>query len=404
MEPERFRGREAVDWWLDVRQRQSTSPTGELVVDPGDEGISVFVAGSYQGRGLTTKTGLTPGVYDVYTERLAAPGRVHSVEVRAGEVARLMLDWTFDAALHTGSAVWFTYDSPVDHGERRGPDAGRIATMLDERYAIVIGLASRTEGNYVFGLVVSSSGRVVDNAKVDLDDSSRVEEALRNLAVFLSTRAASAQEVPMPRGAARLDATAAPGPFQPTLPVSRSELGGNDTDSSTAERALAWTSAVGATAALGAGLTYVMLDDGCLADERGPCSHVRRTKAKGLIGLSTGVALSATTGYLMARFGPQAPTVLHPWRWLIGGASVAALAAGTGLIAIHQSECWSYDGDMCNLGPRYRPTLVPGSIVVSAGAVGLGASLWLFLGKEPAVQPMITTSQEGATFGAMGRF
>ena len=165
MEPDRIRGKEAIEWWREVRERQLASPTGTLVVDPGDDGVSVFLQEGYVGRGLTTKAGLPPGTYRVYTERAEVSGRVHSVDVRAGEVTRLVLDWKFDSTLHTGSWVGFAYESPVEHRERRGRDAGRIATLLQEPYAILVGLSSRGDGRYVFGLAVSHPGRCCSAAR-----------------------------------------------------------------------------------------------------------------------------------------------------------------------------------------------------------------------------------------------
>ena len=118
-------------------------------------------------------------------------GRVHSVDVRAGEVTRLVLDWKFDSTLHTGSWVGFAYESPVEHRERRGRDAGRIATLLQEPYAILVGLSSRGDGRYVFGLAVPPSGKVLLSGEVLLDDSADTETILRHFARALSMRGAS---------------------------------------------------------------------------------------------------------------------------------------------------------------------------------------------------------------------
>lgn len=403
MEPDRVRhGTEVVEWWRRVRDRQLAAPTGTLVVDPGDDGVNVFIQESYAGRGITRKE-LAPGSYRVYTERPEATGRVHTVEVRSGETKRLVIDWDFDAALFTGSAVGFSFDSPITHRERRRVYAGRVATTLGEKYAIIVGLSSNSDGHYAFGLAVDRVGTVVVSGEVSLDVPNP-DEALRNFAVLLTTGTTTgvpdkAKHVP---GVSPLDLEADPLPWADHPSVSASSPPHRH---STATVIAAGTSTAGAAAALGVGLWWMKID-GQVNTRDG---SFPTTKWNGVGAVSAGVVLGGVSGYLWARSGVEPPRSLRRWRWVVGGASVAALAGGAALIAIDDPGYSFYNGT-AELNATMRPTLVRGGILATVGAVGLGTYLWLSQSSSPpahdaiTVRPLVNISPESTSIGLMGSF
>lgn len=401
MEPDAGQGREAPEWWNTVRKRLRAGPTGTLVVEPGDEGAIVFIAEAFAGRGLTTKTDLPPATYRVYTERATTMGRVRTVEVRAREVTRVLLDWRFDSSLHTGATVWLSFESAAQHGKHRDAYAGRIAAMARRRYAIVVGLSSRPSGQYAFGLVVDSNGLYRGGAEFLLDDEDPdgTDETLRQLARLLLTPGGPTRRAPVPR-IAPLDRTAALGPWiaRPVVAVAS-----RDHDRSIAGPIAAWASLGAMTATLGAGLYLSAIDEQCTNGAE-QCPHRYTTKREAILGISSGIALSAATGYLWARHGPPPPRALRgSTSWIVGGVSLAAIAGGAALIAIDEPAWELYDGQ-----PRayaiHRPTLLAGSITASVGAFGLATALWGALADEPRIAPIVDVAHGGASFGLAGAF
>ncbi len=404
MEPDRvLDGSEVVNWWRQVRDRQTSAPTGTLVIEPGDPTVNVFVQESYVGRGLVTKAGVPPGLVRVYTERPEGRGRVHLVDVGPGQVQRLVIDWDFDAALYTSSSVGFSFTSPVDHRERRRVYAGRIATMLGEKYAIIVGLSSRSDGHHVFGMLVDRVGTVIVSGEALLDvPAADREQVLRSFAQLLT--AGVRDGAPHVQGVAPLDLDADPLPWadQQLLAAAVPEGRSNGAIG----RALSWSGLGATSAVLGAGLWYMAVD-GTIPDQH--VAYFRTTKDTGIKLVAGGVALSALTGYAWGRTGPPPPRVLAkgPWRWIIGGGSVAALAAGAVLIAYDDPGYSFYDGKP-SMNPTMRPTLVPGGILATVGGLGLGTFLWLSLGspanETSTMVPVVNVSGDGGSLGVMGRF
>lgn len=387
MEPDRLRGKEAVTWWREVRERQLASPTGTLVVDPGDDGASVFLQESYLGRGLTTKTGLPPGTYRVYTERAEVSGRVHPVEVRAGEDTRLVLDWSLDSTLRTGAWVGFEYETPADHQARRSADAGRLATLLHEPYAIVIGLASRDHDRYAFGLTVTPRGKVLVAGQVTLD--ARADEAalLRHLALALTLRDPAAGLVLVP-GVEALDLSAAP------LPWAERPLGLARVDLEQAR--WRWISqltiGVGALGAATSGLVYLMSPDD---DHTSSMYADRKTPA---VGVFVGSSVVIGTGVFL---------YLHESRSLgvttaaLLGAGAAALLSGAMLIATDEDP---YAG-VGTQRMTFRDSAVPGWLLGGAGAALMGAGIWRWtLDRSGTRLPLVRLERGGGILGWTGDF
>jgi hypothetical protein len=348
------------------------------VVDPGDDGVNVFLQEGYMGRGLTTKTGLPPGTYRVYTERAEVSGRVHSVEVRAGEVTRLVLDWRFDSTLHTGSWVGFAYESPTEHRERRAMDTGRVASMLHEPYAIIVGLSSRGSSQYAFGLAVNPSGKVLVSGEVLLDDSTDTDAILRHFALALSMRGASPRSVPV-QGIAPLDLDIDPPPWieRPMVAAAPAAQGRNQTRW---RRVSQLALGIGALGAAASSALYLANPD----DER-------------TIGGFAGSSIVVGSGvYLYLRESRSTSTV-------------TAAMLGTGIAAVLSGAMlYVADEDLNPVGPQqrtYRNTAIHGVIIGSAGVALTGAGIWLLTRERRDSSPPIVFMERGSGFiGWTGHF
>jgi hypothetical protein len=402
-----YYGSDVVRWWAKARSRLTAKGTGTLIVDPGDDGVAIFRNETYVGTGQCTTAGLPPGVYRIYAQKANASGRVYSVEVRPGEITRRTIDWSFDSRLRTGTFVGFVYETAMEHREQRVVHGARIAQAKGVAEAIVIGLASRDDVPYVFGLLVDQSGRVLISGEVLLARSE--EQTERDLRAFAKLLAGERNEKRPIDGVQPLDLASDPLPWTGRpAPVAEAALSHDDSGSpGVAGTVLAWTSLGVSVTALGAGLYLGAIDDGCLAMDDDPCGRIRTTKSAAITAASTGVALSALTGYLWARQRSTEPRVLRGgWVWAAGGLSLAMIATGTGLMAVDERSHLIGD-DGANVGLRaYRPTLEVGAIVTAAGAAGLGFSIYSAMGRDDAATwvPTVSVSDGGAGFGFAGGF
>jgi len=391
MEPSRA-GAEVVLLWRGVRDRLAAEGTGALIVECTDPAAVIFVNLGYSGSRSTTKTDLFRGEYHVFAQAEGVSGRSYSVPVSPGRVSRLEIDWSFDAALRTQPYVGFEFGSSTEHREHRYDYAAKLARRLGKARTAAVGLSKTRWGYALWGFVVDANGRPQREGYVWIHDLSRADEIARGFARYLAgdPRAGDIQTEP----------------FDPTAP--RASL---EQETGTAGPVLAWTSAAATATALGIGLTWMALDETCLepVPDYYSCRRIR-TKTEGIIGVSTGVGLGILSGYLMARSGPQPPRALRDaWRWVIGGASLAALAGGTWLIAIDQPNFSGFTDTGAGIRrPWHRPTLLPGGIATAAGAIGLGTSVWLFLGSSnddaPAITPLVEVTADGTSWGVAGHF
>jgi hypothetical protein len=388
MEPDRTRGKEAVEWWREIRERQLASPTGTLVADPGDDGVSVFLQEGYMGRGLTTKTGLPPGTYRVYTERAEVSGRVHTVEVRAGEVTRLVLNWRFDSTLRTGPWVGFEYESPIEHRERRGMDAGRIASMLHEPYAIIVGLSSRGDGQYAFGLTVNPSGKALVSGEVLLDDSADTDAILRHFALALSMRGASSKAVPV-QGIAPLNLDANPLPWieRPMVASAHAAQG-----RSRWRRVSQVAIGLGALGAVGSSAVYLASPDD---DHTMPTYDDRKTPA---VEVFVGSSIVVGAGlYLYLRESRSTSIVTAAML----GVGTTALLSGAMLYATDEDLYYGSGWQR----KYYRDSAIPGLIVGSAGVALTGVGIWLLMRDHRSTSMPIAFVERGKGFiGLTGNF
>ena len=77
-------------------------------------------------------------------------------------------------------------------------------------------------------------------------------------------------------------------------------------------------------------------------------------------------------------------------------------------MAIDRPEIGIDDMRRRTIIPTYRPTLLLGGLVTTAGALGLGATSYLFLSStsdaDADVAPLVNVSSEGASVGVAGTF
>jgi hypothetical protein len=324
----------------------------------------------------------------VYTERAEVIGRVHSVEVRAGEVTRLVLDWKLDSTLHTGSWVGFAYESPIEHRERRGMDAGRIATMLHEPYAIIVGLSSRGDGQYAFGLAVNPSGKVLVSGEVLLDDTADTDAILRHFALALSMRGAPPRSVPV-QGIAPLNLDANPLPWIERPMVTAFAAQGR--------RQARWRRVsqvaigIGVLGAAGSSALYLASPDD---DHTMPTYDDRKTPAvEAFVGSSIVVGAGV---YLYLRKSRSTSTVTAAML----GAGTTALLAGAMLYAT--DEDLHYEGWQRK---TYRDSAVPGLIVGSAGVALTGVGIWLLTrDRQDTSMPLVLVERGSGLIGWAGQF
>jgi hypothetical protein len=268
-------------------------------------------------------------------------------------------------------------------------------------------LASRESVPYVFGLLVDQAGRVLISGEVLLARSE--QETERDLRAFAKLLAGEHNGKRPLLGVQPLDLESDPHPWsgRPALAIEADRPSVEARGTSPAGPALAWAGVGISVAALGAGIFWATVDDECIAAGDDACGAIRTTKTEAIATVSTGVALSALTGYLWARQRPSERRLLRGgWLWAAGGLSVAMIATGTGLMAIDERSHLLGDDD-AYVGLRtYRPTLEVGAAVTAAGAAALGFYVYSAMGPDDSahLMPALSPSEDGAVLGIVGRF
>jgi hypothetical protein len=391
-------GTDILLWWRKARQKLQKAGTGTLVIDPGDDGVTVWINEAFAGVGVTTKGDLLPGRYRVYTQRAADIGRVHLVDVVPRQITHHTIDWRFDTALRTGAYVGFSFKSAQDHRELRASYAARVAKAAGAKEAIVVGLSSQDGAQLAFGLRVDGEGRVITAGQVLLGRADSAAN-LHALALLLTGQR---QDVD---GLQRLGD---PLPWVDQRPEPAVHPRGAAADAAQTPRAWpAWTAAGLSGAALTAGIIWSVTDSDCVASQTDPCARIRTTKTEAIVASSTGIVLGAATGYLWGRHRrAQRRLVRGRWVWITGAASVGAVAAGTTLMAMG-SRMYQLGEDDTNNGLKpYRSTLLLGGCITAVGAVGLGFSVYSATGRAESVSlmPTVSVGADSAAVGVAGRF
>jgi len=386
-------GTEPVQWWRRARERLLAAGMGTLIIDPDDPGVTSFVNEGYAGQG-TTKVDLLPGTYRVYSHRADVRGRVYTVEVKARQVTRLTIDWGFDAALHTGRWVGFTFDSAEANRAFRAQFAIQMGKVNGERDVVVVGLSSKEDGQYAYGVTFAADGSVRASGEVRLGEKDSTQR-LRNLARLLTGDRAVA-------GVDSFDATAAPAAWVDQIPAMKRDTNKRDDNSTTV--ALPLASAGVAAVALGVGLRWMAMDETCDNDS---CSKVHTSKREGIAAVSVGVLATGAAGYLWGRHRHNEGRLLHGGlAWATGAFSATSLVVGATLIALDEPKYTVRDGNLVEARATERPSLLIGGLVTSASAIVLGFSIYSAMGPfdGKSIAPTLNVSGDGAIAGLAGRF
>jgi hypothetical protein len=391
-------GTQPVQWWKEARARLLSKGTGTLIIDPGDPGVTSFVNGVHVGQG-TLEIKLPPGPCHVYSHRADVRGRAYLVEVAAKKVTRLGIGWKFDTFLRTTDrAVWFSLNSPEENRELRAMLAAELkAKMPGQEEVIVVGFATTEDGDqYAYGLTFDAAGKVVASGSTRFGGNGTAQR-LMNLARLL-TGDRDVVDID------NFDAGLAPTAWV-ARPLSYDEAPATEVRSTTKTSTTvgAVASSASAAVALGAGVYWLAVDQRCI-DMR--CQRVTNTKWQGIGAVSVGVLSATAAGYLWGRHRRTERRLLRGhWPWVVGAVSASLVVAGGALIGFDEPAFEVQGEDVVRSYQFHRPLLLPGGIVTTAGALGLGFSIYSAMGADvDGLAPTVSISSEGTVAGLAGRF
>jgi len=326
-------------------------------------------------------------------------GRLHPVDVKAEDDATtdvditwLDIEWMFDACLYTSSSggVGFRYASREERDQWMVKHLVRLGELMSAPKVTAFRPGEIDDVPALIGTTYTvETGEPWRNSFVEVTTDPSVEE-LTDLATYLAGDRPS-DELNL------LDPI--PPEYRKKPPAGSS--GG------TIESVSATVVSAGAVFALGAGLYWLKINEQC--SDEGPlsCQSIHQTKREGIVAVSVGVVASSAAGYLWGRSRRGDGRLLHGmWPWITGGVSAGAVVFGGALIALHDPVFVVGEDGGLDRTPTYRPTLVPGAILATVGALGLGLSIYSVMGSSDAnaVTPTLSVADEGAVLGVAGRF
>jgi hypothetical protein len=299
-------GPDAEQFYRAVAQQVQELGRGELSISVASDQAVIFVDGQIRGLGKAALVDLIPGVYRVFIQVPATPGRQYAVEVTAGRQTVLRVDWELDSTLWlTDGWVGFVFATEAERARQAG-FAGTLARRWSGGTPLaVVGMAQLTGKPAITGHLYDATGRVVRGAGVLLGERGEAasvggaeladEARLRALARYL------ADGVPAAGVHVLHDGGSAPGDG-----ARRSDAG----DAGRAGGRLAPQVLVGAgAAALVAGSVLYAIDQ----DPAGPNSVYRNTAPAGIAVGAVGLA-AVSVGL---------------WLWGVRGGSSPLLAIGS---------------------------------------------------------------------------
>jgi hypothetical protein len=289
-----------------VREEARSRGLASLSVQSLDESAVIFLNERYLKVGEATRSDLIPGRYRVLAQLGKRQGRVHLVDLKAGDSLRLELDPTFESSLVT-SPEWsgFVFRDRVEREQREVELATRFGSAVEAIGVIVVGIDIKNERSVVYGALLNpATGKELRRGSVVID-TSPPPERLRALARFL-TGDKPTDGVQVDDGnKARVS----------TLGISDLTLG--DADHSRSAGPWKWAATGGAVAGLGAGVTLLLLDGTCTSDPpRGmKCPDLRDLRTAGYVTLGAGVALGVAATWLW--LGERSPKRNETSLWIL---------------------------------------------------------------------------------------
>jgi hypothetical protein len=231
---------------------------------------------------------LAPGRYRVLVRKGKTVGRCYWAAVQAGQTTLVEVSWAMDQMLRT-TPEWTGFVFP---------DAGTRERLLP-RYVHAFARNRRTDTVYVVGIGVERGRRAVIGQEFFLDNAGpgRVatvavepvkppHEDLLDLARYISRR----RDRPPPDRFVE---------EKLTMPRSSSSAG--------LLRPLLWTGVAAGAMACGVGVYLIRLDGQASCDS-GPCAEVYATRGRGLVALSAGIAVTATSAFFLWRGRERPPS------------------------------------------------------------------------------------------------
>ncbi len=297
-------GPDAEQFYRAVAGQVQALGRGELSISVASDQAVIFVDGQIRGLGKAALVDLLPGVYRVFIQVPATPGRQYAVEVTAGHHTVLRVDWELDSLLWlTDGWVGFVFATEAERARQAG-FAGTLARRWGGGTPLaVLGMTRLSGKPAITGHLYDATGRVVRGAGVVLGERGEAPPVgggaepgdasrLRALARYL------ADGVPAAGVHVLHDGGPAPGDGEPGSDAGRA--GGR-----LAPRVLVGAGA----AALVAGSVLYAIDQ----DPAGPSSVYRNTAPAGIAVGAVGLA-AVSVGL---------------WLWGVRGGSSPLLAIGS---------------------------------------------------------------------------
>jgi hypothetical protein len=296
-------GPDAEQFYGAVARQVEALGRGELSISVASDQAVIFVDGQIRGLGKAALIDLIPGVYRVFIQVPATPGRQYAVEVTAGHHTVLRVDGELDSSLWlTDSWVGFVFATEAERARQAG-FAGTLARRWGGGAPLaVIGMAQLSGRPAITGHLYDASGRVVRGAAVVLGEHGEAppvgvgaepadEPRLRALARYLADGVPAAGVHVLRDGGAPGD-----GPRRPDA----GDAGG----AGRAGGPLAPRVLVGAgAAALVAGSVLYAIDQ----DPAGPNSVYRNTAPAGIAVGAVGLAAVSVGLWLWGARGGSSP-------------------------------------------------------------------------------------------------
>jgi len=171
-------GPDAEQFYRAVARQVQALGRGELSISVASDQAVIFVDGQIRGLGKAALVDLIPGVYRVFIQVPATPGRQYEVEVAAGRHTVLRVDWELDSALWlTDSWVGFVFATEAERARQAG-FAGTLARRWGGGTPLaVVGMAQLWGKPAIRGQLVDATGRVVRGAAVLLGERTEAPSA-----------------------------------------------------------------------------------------------------------------------------------------------------------------------------------------------------------------------------------
>jgi hypothetical protein len=279
-------GVEAHELFVRLRSELRSRGTASLSVRSLDDSAVIFLNERFLKVGEATRTDLVPGSYRVLGQVGRRRGRVHLVDLKAGDNVRLEIDPEFESSVVT-STEWsgLVFRDRQQREQRETELAARFALSVEALGVIVVGIDVKNDRSVAYGALINPSTRKELRRGSVVIDTSPSPERLRALARFLTGDSAgegvdvdNRQKHPL---------------VSPPIAVPR-EAGQRRPSH------WKWAATGGAVVGLGTGVALLLFDGSCIQEvpQGMRCPDIRDLRTAGYISLGAGAALGAMAVWL----------------------------------------------------------------------------------------------------------